>query len=881
MATVQKTTLKRFNGTDWDPVYLASSADLSYLSQAHSVASGDGFTIGQQIAANTPTETLLGQIINNLTKLDKVTVPALAAGSGITEVGADKITGVIKRENLPTDVGGKGVEVDDEDAKGALTADDVNVGDVVKVTGGKVYLVTATKPAVTYMELTDSASQIAWSRVTGTPTTLAGYGITDGVNSADVVTAAAANKILKLNGDGKLPASITGDAATLGGQAPTYYAKQADLATAQGNISTIQGQIGSTGDQGSGILRDVEVLKGEMKAQDASWITTGTIDVARLPQAALERLYIAENDVARLALTTEQVQNGDVVKVTDTGLMYYVKDDSQLGGGTPENAFEPFTAGAASSVPWSGVTGKPTTLDGYGITDAVKSSEKSATYAEGGVVIYQTGNTSGRTYEINAKAKAAADADLAANATQLGGQAASYYATASDMTTVKQYIDSLKDGSVDDLVVPVANLDGVIADANLPDSVKFALVTVANQAARFQLTATQVQNGDVVKQTDTGALYFVKDQTNLTSAAGYELISVTTIAWSQITGKPTTVAASGLTDALADGDVSTTYAADKLVGWLTGTDDTTSTNYEINGKAKAACRADLATNATQLGGQNAAYYAKQSDMTAAQGNISTIQGQIGAAGTSGILKDIADLKSGDAITALAASKITGVLDISNIPAAAVERLAIVEDEEAMLKLTTATVQTGDTVKQSSTGLMYFVKDDTQLGTMNAFEVYTVGSASSVPWTGVTGKPTTLSGYGITDAVAASEKVTTASAGNAGKILVLNAEGKLDVDITGSVAWEKILNKPTSTPTQIDQAVTAAAHTNRAVLDKLGESGGALTYNGAAVAMKSTVDTLSATVAAQGLGVLSIVDDVTTDMADAASGQFVLERVAAG
>lgn len=878
MATVQKTTLKRFNGTDWDPVYLASSADLSYLSQAHTVASGDGFTVGQQIAANTPTETLLGQIINNLTKLDKVTVPALAAGSGITSVGADKITGVIDRENLPADVGGKGVEVDDEGAKDALTAGDVNVGDVVKVTGGKVYLVTATDPAVTYMELTDSASQIAWSRVTGTPNTLVGYGITDGVNSADVVTAAAANKILKLDGNGKLPASITGDAATLGGQAPTYYAKQADLATAW---KIYQAQIGSTGEDGSGILRDVEVLKGEMKAQDASWITTGTIDVARLPQAALERLYIAETDTARLALTTEQVQNGDVVKVTDTGLMYYVKDDSQLGGGTPENAFEPFTAGAASSVPWSGVTSKPITLDGYGITDAVKSSEKSATYAEGGVVIYQTGNTSGRTYEINAKAKAAADADLAANATQLGGQAASYYATASDMTTVKQYIDSLKDGSVGELVVPVANLDGVIADANLPDSVKFALVTVANQAARFQLTATQVQNGDVVKQTDTGALYFVKDQTNLTSAAGYELISVTTIAWSQITGKPTTVATSGLTDALADGDVSTTYVADKLVGWLTGTDDTTSTNYEINGKAKAACQADLAANATQLGGQNAAYYAKQSDMTAAQGNISTIQGQIGTAGTSGILKDIADLKSGDAITELAASKITGVLDISNIPAAAVERLVIVEDEEAMLKLTTATVQTGDTVKQSSTGLMYFVKNDAQLGTMDAFEVYTVGSASSVPWTGVTGKPTTLSGYGITDAVAASEKVTTASAGNAGKILVLNAEGKLDVDITGSVAWEKILNKPTSTPTQIDQAVTAAAHTNRAVLDKLGESGGALTYNGAAVAMKSTVDTLSATVAAQGLGVLSIVDDVTTDMADAASGQFVLERVAAG
>ena len=32
------------------------------------------------------------------------------------------------------------------------------------------------------------------------------------------------------------------------------------------------------------------------------------------------------------------------------------------------------SGGTASSVPWSGVTGTPTTLSGYGITDAVPSS---------------------------------------------------------------------------------------------------------------------------------------------------------------------------------------------------------------------------------------------------------------------------------------------------------------------------------------------------------------------------------------------------------------------------------------------------------------------------------------------------------------------------
>ena len=83
---------------------------------------------------------------------------------------------------------------------------------------------------------------------------------------------------------------------------------------------------------------------------------TGTIPMANLPQGALERLVIVANDTARLALTSSSVQNGDVVKVTATGLMYFVADDSKLG---TEAAFEGFTAGTASAVDWSGITNKP------------------------------------------------------------------------------------------------------------------------------------------------------------------------------------------------------------------------------------------------------------------------------------------------------------------------------------------------------------------------------------------------------------------------------------------------------------------------------------------------------------------------------------------
>lgn len=90
-----------------------------------------------------------------------------------------------------------------------------------------------------------------------------------------------------------------------------------------------------------------------------------------------------------------------------------------------------------------------------------------------------------------------------------------------------------------------------------------------------------------------------------------------------------------------------------------------------------------------------------------------------------------------------ASTITGVIDISHIPAGALERLVTVENKAARLKLTTANVQLGDTVKEKDTGLMYIVVDESKLTSEEGYVEYTAGSATSVPWSGVTGKPGTF------------------------------------------------------------------------------------------------------------------------------------------
>lgn len=70
---------------------------------------------------------------------------------------------------------------------------------------GKVLKAGATAGSVTW-------GSVAWSEITNKSTTLSGYGITDAVPSSDVATTAIANKILKLDGNSKLPASITGNA---------------------------------------------------------------------------------------------------------------------------------------------------------------------------------------------------------------------------------------------------------------------------------------------------------------------------------------------------------------------------------------------------------------------------------------------------------------------------------------------------------------------------------------------------------------------------------------------------------------------------------------------------------------------------------------------
>ena len=126
----------------------------------------------------------------------------------------------------------------------------------------------------------------------------------------------------------------------------TFTANQSTNATANITVPTAVSEL--TND--SGYLTSSSNL-------DASKLTSGTVDIARLPQGALERLVKVANEAARYALTTADVQLGDTVQQLDTGIMYAVTDADHLDSAA---GYTEYTAGTAASVPWSGVTGKPT-----------------------------------------------------------------------------------------------------------------------------------------------------------------------------------------------------------------------------------------------------------------------------------------------------------------------------------------------------------------------------------------------------------------------------------------------------------------------------------------------------------------------------------------
>lgn len=159
------------------------------------------------------------------------------------------------------------------------------------------------------------------------------------------------------------------------------------------------------------------------------------------------------------------------------------------------------------------------------------------------------------------------------------------------------------------------------------------------------------------------------------------------------------------------------------------------------------------------------------------------------------------------ITSLNASKLFGTIDIARLPHGALERCVIVTDDDARFKLTTADVQLGDTVKVDKTKTMYFVINESKLNSEEGYTVYTAGTATSVPWTGVTGRPSSMPASDVYAwAKAASKPSYTKSEVGLGNVdntadSAKSVKYATSAGSAGSVAWANVSGKPAITGKQ--------------------------------------------------------------------------------
>lgn len=201
---------------------------------------------------------------------------------------------------------------------------DISEAEVIALINSKGYITEADIPS-----LTGGAAATSGQYVSGV--TVSGHNVT--------VTKAT------------LPTSVSGNAGTA-----------TKLATSR--VIAIAGAVqGSATFDGSSNVSINSTLNGF----DASKITSGTINADRLPEipiskipaAAMERLYVVESQSAAMSLT---IQEGDVVQIGSGGPMYFCVSES---ASTFATKFKEFTAGSATSVPWSGVTNAPTKLSQF------------------------------------------------------------------------------------------------------------------------------------------------------------------------------------------------------------------------------------------------------------------------------------------------------------------------------------------------------------------------------------------------------------------------------------------------------------------------------------------------------------------------------------
>lgn len=96
---------------------------------------------------------------------------------------------------------------------------------------------------------------------------------------------------------------------------------------------------------GKSRVEDLLIALGSYVANTPQLDEDGLIPIEYIPPEVIERMYAVQDDTARFALTTDEVQNGDFVYVNSTQAMYLVIDDTKLDR---EAGYKEFAGGIAA-----------------------------------------------------------------------------------------------------------------------------------------------------------------------------------------------------------------------------------------------------------------------------------------------------------------------------------------------------------------------------------------------------------------------------------------------------------------------------------------------------------------------------------------------------
>lgn len=618
---------------------------------------------------------------------------------------------------------------------------------------------------------------------------------------------------------------------------------------------------------------------------DASEITSGTIDIARLPAGALERLVDVADINARYALTTATVQIGDTVRQLDTGVMYRVVDDTKLNRAA---GYKEYTAGRASAVPWSGIENKPSTFtpsshtheisqitdisnasvaqatklknprnisisggvtapsiqfDGTGNV-ALQVSDVDASYLSGTAPIDISGNAGSatkfareRTIEVVGKATASPKVydgrqNIALEITYLdaaeinhthtmsditdldissAGQIANFETSNTDNFTDVWFSDPLKTNK------PVHNsgiqynpyrnnLKVGTFQGNLTGNASSASALTVNAgsatqpvyfnngvpvATSYQLNATVPSNA-VFTDTDTHYTSEIvlagnyNGKTDSSTPLTNGNVYLNHIENNQVTSSHR-ISGTGSTTVTSDeyGNIIINATGHGFeAGFGISISNSTITNTGVRSISQSSENGNITANingsATNIPihGLGTAAYTDASAYATSSHRHSFLDLQNKPTTLSGYgITDAASLSHGHD----ASDIVSGTIDIARLPSGAMGSFITVENEQERFALSPANVHNGDTVQQEDTGVMYRVIDNTNLNNNSGYKEYTAGAASSVPWTGVTGKPEAFTPSAHTHTISDISNIATASVASAGQLTTART-----IAITGAV-----------------------------------------------------------------------------------------------